>query len=174
MMIRPPPEKSACFSGHRPQRFPWGYNEEDPGYTLLLERIDIAMTAAIGSGITHFFCGGALGTDTWAAETVLLKKQEIEGITLEIVIPFLGQERRWAQKDRERYKRLLLSADGFIVLEPRYTQSCMMMRNRYMVENSSRLIAVYDGEPAGGTWQTIKMAIGKGLSLDIIDAHMVK
>ena len=173
-MIRPPAEKSACFSGHRPQRLPWGYNESDPRHDLLLERIDIAIMAAIDDGITHFYCGGALGTDTWAAEMVLEKKQEIDGISLEIVIPFLGQERRWPENERARYRYLLLSADGFIVLEPKYTRSCMMLRNRYMVESSSRLIAVYDGEPIGGTWQTIKMAIERELSLDIIDARMVK
>jgi uncharacterized phage-like protein YoqJ len=174
MMIRPPPEKSACFSGHRPKRLPWGYNEKDPRHILLLERISIAIDAAIDDGITHFYCGGALGTDTWAAELIHGKKQEVEGITLEIVIPFLGQERHWEERERARYKNILLLADGFIVLEPKYTRSCMMLRNKYMVENSSHLIAVYDGEPAGGTWQTIKMAIEHGLSLDIIDVYIVE
>ena len=33
-----------------------------------------------------------------------------------------------------------------------------MLRNRYMVQDSTRLIAVYDGLPTGGTMQTIGFA----------------
>ncbi|MCL2080821.1 MAG: DUF1273 domain-containing protein [Oscillospiraceae bacterium] len=174
MILRQPAEKTACFSGHRPQRLPWGFDEDDMRHALLLSRMDMAIDAAIEDGITHFLCGGALGTDTWAAQSVLAKKLETGGVTLEIIIPFLGQDKHWPARERERYRELLLSADGFIVLEPKYTRSCMMSRNRYMVENSSRLIAVYDGEPAGGTWQTIKMALERGLSLDIIDARVIE
>lgn len=174
MLTRQLPGKSACFSGHRPQRLPWGYDEDDERHAALLNRIDTAIDDAIDAGITHFFCGGALGTDTWAAEALLAKRQVIESLTLDIIIPFMGQEKRWSEHDQERYKNLLLSANGFVVLQPRYTRDCMMARNRYMVENSSRLIAVYDGDTVGGTWQTIKMAIEKGLTLDIIDPSVIK
>lgn len=174
MLIRPLPGKSACFSGHRPQRIPWGYDESDERHAEMLKRIDGAIDDAVGAGITHFFCGGALGADTWAAETVLAKKHENENITLEIIIPFMGQEKRWADDAQERYKNILLSADGIVVLRPRYTPDCMMARNRHMVENSSRLIAIYDGNPNGGTWQTIKMAVEKRLSLDIINLPVIK
>jgi uncharacterized phage-like protein YoqJ len=44
----------------------------------------------------------------------------------------------------------------------------MMRRNRYMVDHSSRIIALYDGVPKGGTAQTLAYALRKGLDTDII------
>ena len=45
----------------------------------------------------------------------------------------------------------------------------MMRRNRYMVDRSSRLIAVYNGVPKGGTFQTLAYAMKKGLTIHTID-----
>ncbi len=42
------------------------------------------------------------------------------------------------------------------------TPGCMQRRNRYMVDRSSLLIAVYDGIPQGGTLNTLSYAMGKG------------
>ena len=45
----------------------------------------------------------------------------------------------------------------------------MMRRNRYMVDRSGRLIAVYNGVPKGGTYQTLLYAMKKGLVTHILD-----
>ena len=45
----------------------------------------------------------------------------------------------------------------------------MLRRNRYMVDRSSRLIAVYNGVPKGGTFQTLTYAIKGGLAIHTID-----
>ena len=44
-----------------------------------------------------------------------------------------------------------------IVLQDHYTEGCMQRRNRYLVEHSSMLIAVYSGG-SGGTKYTIDYA----------------
>jgi uncharacterized phage-like protein YoqJ len=45
----------------------------------------------------------------------------------------------------------------------------MHLRNEFMVDRSSRLIAVYDGESAGGTRYTLQYAMKKGLECIAID-----
>ena len=45
----------------------------------------------------------------------------------------------------------------------------MMRRNRYMVDRSARVIAVYDGIPKGGTAQTLAYALRRGLETDILE-----
>ena len=45
----------------------------------------------------------------------------------------------------------------------------MMRRNRYMVDRSARIIAVYDGVPKGGTAQTLAYALRCGLETDILE-----
>ena len=39
-----------------------------------------------------------------------------------------------------------------------YYKGCYARRNRYMVDQSQRIIAVYDGRPAGGTAATVRYA----------------
>lgn len=50
------------------------------------------------------------------------------------------------------------------VLEERYTDGCMLRRNRYMVEHADILMTVFDGSP-GGTAATVRYAKSRGLRL---------
>ena len=43
-----------------------------------------------------------------------------------------------------------------------------MRRNRYMVDHSARIIAVYNGVPRGGTDQTLLYAMRRGLGTHIL------
>ena len=50
-----------------------------------------------------------------------------------------------------------------------YTRTCMMERNRYMVENSGVVVAVFGGG-RGGTFNTLRMAYRLGrrvIELDV-------
>ena len=66
----------ACaFTGHRPQRFKFKYNENDPGCIALKKALRNEIEALADQGVNYFISGMALGVDMWAAEIVLeLKK----------------------------------------------------------------------------------------------------
>lgn len=61
------------------------------------------------------------------------------------------------------------AADSVIVLSSEYCAGCMKRRNRFLVENASMLIAVYDGRRTGGTFQTVGMAARRGLRTVILN-----
>ena len=62
----------ACaFTGHRPRKFPWGYNEEDAGCKHLKVALQQEIALLARNGYTDFLSGMAEGTDTWAALDVL-------------------------------------------------------------------------------------------------------
>ena len=63
------PEKTCCFTGHRPQFFPWGSNTGDPAAAKMLRALESEILQAIADSYTTFLYGGALGVDAWAAET---------------------------------------------------------------------------------------------------------
>jgi hypothetical protein len=44
----------------------------------------------------------------------------------------------------------------------------MMRRNRYMVDHSSHMIAMYNGMPKGGTAQTVQYARRQSVETDIL------
>ncbi len=156
--------KSCCFTGHRPAKLPWGYNESDPRCVEFKQRLFAVISAVYDSGITHFICGMALGCDTYCAETVLKLKNMHSDITLQAAVPYSGQADAWREQDRRRYERILRSCDEVTVLSKQYTPACMFTRNRFMVDNSDVLIACYDGM-SGGTLNTLRYAAKKDIEV---------
>ena len=78
-------------------------------------------------------------------------------INLIAVVPFEEQAARWREKDREKYFNILHKCDEVICLHKQYKSGCYYERNRYMVDNSSKLISYYDGS-GGGTKYTVEYA----------------
>ena len=150
--------KSCCFTGHRASKLPWGYDESDARCVRFKEKLAAVIGAVYESGITHFICGMALGCDMYCAEAVLALRREHPDITLEAAVPYDGQEARWGDNNRRRYRDIITACDKVTLLSDAYSPSCMMRRNRYMVDHSSVLIACYEGL-TGGTWNTIRYAM---------------
>ena len=140
--------KSCCFTGHRPAKLPWKYDERDPRCIEFKDRLSSVIGAVYDSGISHF---------------IALKEQH-DDVTLEAAIPYIGQADNWGYNNKRRYEHILSHCDKKTVIQEQYSPSCMMRRNRYMVDNSSVLIACYDGK-SGGTWNTIRYAMERDVEL---------
>ena len=162
-------EHTCCFTGHRTERLPWGNNENDPRCLALKDRLDEALLLAYGKGYRHFICGMARGADLYFCEAVLALRQMKGDVTLEAAIPYQGQADRWPETDRRRRAILLPPCDYETMVQHHYSAGCLTRRNRYMVDRSSLLLAVYDGTPAGGTMYTIGYAMNQGLRTVILD-----
>ena len=121
--------ETCCFTGHRPDKLPWGIRENDPRCADLKARL---------------------------------------AVTLEAARPCESQASRWPQEEQRRYQRILERCDYETLVQHQYDRWCMMRRNRYMVDRSARLLAVYDGVPKGGTAQTLAYALRKGLAVTIL------
>lgn len=157
-------ETTCCFTGHRPEKMPFPESENSYGYLHFRKALERAIQDAVNSGYRHFLTGMSRGVDFWAAQTVIALKKAYHGITLEAAIPFDGQDGSWREKDRQTYRRILSSCDSVTILSPVWTSGVMYSRNRYMVDNSSMLIAAYTGQ-SGGTRYTYEYALSKGLTV---------
>ena len=162
-------ETTCCFTGHRPDKLPWGSREEDPRCRDLKGRIGAALEAAYGRGYRHFICGMARGCDFYFAEAVVALRRERPDVTLEAAIPCESQADRWRAEDRRRYHALLDQCDLETVVQQRYTNWCMQRRDRYMVDRSGLLIAAYDGSTSGGTLYTLVYALRQGVETEVLD-----
>ncbi len=149
--------KVACFSGHR--KLP-----ED--CTELRTNLEKAIISLIKRGVVFFGSGGALGFDQEAAAAVLKLKKDYPHIRLVMVLPCPPEEQslKWNEQQKKRYYDLLDRADKVRVLSPRYTKSCMLDRNRHMVDCSAYLIC-YLREQHGGTFYTVNYAEQQGLEI---------
>ena len=157
-----------CFTGHRPDKLPWGVEEHDPRCLRIKEKITEALERAYGLGYRHFISGMARGGDLYFAEAVLELREQYPDVLLECARPCESQSSRWTREERQRYDGILDRCNYETMVQHTYDRGCMMRRNRYMVDHSSRIIALYDGVPKGGTAQTLAYALRKGLETDII------
>ena len=153
---------TCCFTGHRPEKLPWGSDETDPRCAALKEKLRDAVEAAYGEGMRHFICGMARGCDLYFAEAVLALREARGDVSLEAAVPCPTQADSWPEEDRARWRRLLEACDLETMVQDHYTPGCMLRRNRYMVDHSALLIAVYDGA-GGGTRRTLEYALRQGV-----------
>ena len=159
-------QESCCFTGHRPAKLPWKFNESDPRCRELKRRIADAVETAYLEGYRHFLCGMAQGCDLYFCEAVLALRTQYPDITVEAAIPCPTQADTWPAAQRERYRRLIDACNLETMVSEKYTSGCMQRRDRYMVDHASLLIAVFDGT-TGGTQYTMQYAMSRGV--DIID-----
>ena len=157
-------QESCCFTGHRPAKLPWRYDESDPRCLALKGRIRDAVEIAYDQGYRHFLCGMAQGCDLYFCEAVLALRKNCPDVTLEAAIPCPTQADSWPAAQRGRYARLLEACDYETMVSAQYSSSCMLRRDRYMVDHASLLIAAFDGS-TGGTRYTVEYALKRGLSI---------
>lgn len=153
--------KVCCYTGHRPKKFPFQYNERHPDCIKLKSFIKAETEKTIQRGYDLFVSGMAIGVDIWAAEAVLELKETYPHIRLEAAIPCLHQERTWPESSQQRYRSIISQADiVHYVSREAYQPYLMIQRDKYMVDKSSLLIACFDGTK-GGTKHTFDYAVKK-------------
>ena len=158
-----------CFSGHRPNDLPWGYEERGIRFFIFRQKLRRAILKSIKNGKRIFISGMALGFDMIAAETVIELKKSFEEIKLVCAIPCKNQEIRWNEESIARYRNILRQSDEiYYVSTQEYSRGCMTDRNEYMLKRSSELIAAYNGKKSGGTYQTIRTARLWGLKITVV------
>lgn len=151
--------KIAC-TGHRPNKLGNDYLYtsvlsqrimHDMMHIINLQAIDLERTykdIAIISGM-------ALGVDTmWA-----MVAKEL-GLKLIAAIPFENQYKIWPQSSKDVYFKLLEYAAEIVNVSGQkdYKAAYMQQRNIWMVDNCDLLVAVYNGDKSGGTYNCIEYA----------------
>lgn len=149
---------SCCFTGHRPEKLPWGFYERDARCIRLKFRIEQMVEQVYQEGIRHFICGMAQGSDLYFGEAVLKLRKRYPDVTLEAARPCETQAKHWKRQEQNRYQNILEQCNYETMVQHSYTPGCMQRRNRYMVDHADVVIAVYNGEPKGGTAQTLAYA----------------
>ena len=162
-------EKCCAFTGHRPRKFPWGYDETDTRCVALKQELTQEITKLVNAGYVDFLSGMAEGGDTWAALAVLALKKENPALKLHCVLPCEGQAGGWTASARERYFSILEQAGEVVYVSREYREGCMLERNRYLVDHAACLLAVYNGERRGGTAMTVRYARKLGREIITID-----
>lgn len=137
--------KVCSFTGHRIL------------YDLDVALLDRVILHLIKGGCSRFLCGMAIGFDFTAAESIIAYKKSYPHIELVACIPCVEQSNRYSPADRARYERILKNCDHIITLSQEYYQGCMLVRDRFMVDNCDTVVC-YLRKKSGGTFYTVKYA----------------
>ena len=148
--------KTICVTGHR----------QIPSDKLDYVRSELKreVKTALENGYRFFISGFAEGVDMLFARVVNEQRPHYPDIFLEAALPYANRSKN-LDKDGQK---LLATCDGVKVICEKYVPNCFFQRNRYMVQQSNLVIAVYDGRADGGTTFTMDYARAMGRELQII------
>lgn len=161
--------KSCAFTGHRPKSFPWKYDESADACLHLKEILTREIVKLIDCGVTDFYSGLAEGVDTWAVQIVLNLREKNPALNVHCVLPCRSQAIKWTSAAQQHHQWLQEQADSITCLSEDYYDGCMLERNRYLVNHSSILLAVYNGSRRSGTGMTVRYAQKLGREIIKID-----
>lgn len=167
-------DNCCAFTGHRPHKLSWRYDETDSRCVALKAALAEQITRLVDTGVTDFYCGGADGVDCWAALIVLELKKKNSALKLHLILPHEGQAGRWGDSAQERYHLILEQADSVEYVSREYYEGCMLDRNHRLVEAAGILLAVYNGERRGGTAATVRYARKLGRKIIVLNPALLK
>ena len=157
--------KIIAGTGHRPNKL-GGYEFSAPKRIWIRDRLRERLLVHKPDMVIS---GMALGFD-----------QDLAYVAIEMAIPFVaavpfvGQERVWPKESKDFYNQLLSKAASIAIVSPgEYSVDKMQVRNEWMVDHCSILIACWDGS-AGGTGNCVKYAMEVGREIDRINPNDFK
>lgn len=152
-----PRETTCCFTGHRPEKL--NISEAETKHRLHAE-----IKKAVEDGYDAFISGMARGVDIWAALSVLDLKKTFPSLRLICAVPHPGFEKRRSTEQLRLYNKIISSADAVCLVSKHYFGGCYQIRNEWMVDRSSRVIAVCNGSDSG-TKNTVDYAVKSSVAV---------
>ena len=137
--------KALAITGHRV--IPKDFNKE---------KLTKLLITFVNKGFDTFLVGMALGFDT-VCFNCLERIKTKNDIKIIACVPCSSQAYKFTKDQKEEYERMLSVADEKILVSESYSATCMMKRNKYMVDNASCVLA-YIKRDFGGTANTVKYA----------------
>ena len=129
-------EITCCFTGHRPDKLPWGTDERDPRCLALKKSIARELEGLYLRGYRHFISGMARGADLYFVEAALALREKYPSLTVEGAVPCQSQADRWPAAERARWRSALDACDLETMVQHNYDRFCMHRRDRYIPPSS--------------------------------------
>lgn len=134
------------FTGHRSYQ-----GETESELYSLMERLYL-------EGYRTFLSGMAPGFDLAAAKATLHLREQYRDIRLVAVVPYDGFRDICHNTDRELYDMVIHQADRIVTVGDIRGKIGFLQRNNYLIDNSSAVIAWWNGGKKSGTGYTVHRA----------------
>lgn len=142
-----------------------GHRQIPSEHALLLPALlEKHMLLLIERGAVEFRAGGAIGYDMVATLKLIEIKERLPHIRLRLCLPCRDQTRGWDEAGRRAYAYILAHADEIDYTAEHYTPTCMLERDRALVDGSDICLA-YCTKNKGGAFYTCTYALKKDVEL---------
>jgi uncharacterized phage-like protein YoqJ len=148
---------TVCFSGYRPEKFSFSLAKGNSDFEDLCKSIEIALLKTLEQGYHTYLCGMAKGFDLLCGEILFQILEQSKNFTARLIAVIPHKQHGFTDEWGEMHKHLKVAAAAEIAISTKYAKENYLLRNRFMVENSSCLICYWDGQK-GGTAQTVRLA----------------
>lgn len=127
------------------------FNADHPGIRVIRHCLRKQMRELIDKGAKWIVISGQSGVELLAGEICLDMKKEYPEIRLAVLVPFIGQDERYREWEKELYDHILGAADftGAISNRPYEGPWQLRQKNRFLVEKTDGLLLIYDDETPG-------------------------
>lgn len=162
------------ITGHRPLGLFGTYDVDDIVLTNFKKHISNKLLELEPEKIIS---GMALGTDQIVAEVAVDM-----GVPFIAAVPCNDQDCMWPDESKKKYQKLLSLAKEVVVVSPGpygYVEingkkvNKMHIRDKWIVDNSDELLAVWNGHRQSGTFATIRMGEKKIARGEMYKIHRI-
>ncbi|MBS4173231.1 DUF1273 domain-containing protein [Bacillus sp. FJAT-49736] len=100
----------------------------------------------VEDGLEWILISGQLGVELWAAEVVFELQNDYPNLKLAILTPFINQEEKWNDNNKEIYEMVLARADFVDSISKQSYQNPQAFRNKNKIflHKSDGLLIIYD------------------------------
>ncbi len=148
-----------AISGYKP--FELGiFKKDHPSAEFIRAAFRKELQGMAESGLEWVLISGQLGAELWAAEAVFELQERYPELKLAVITPFLNQEEKWNEANREWYESILLGAEYVDSVTRKNYESPVQFRlkNQFFIEKSDSLLLLYDPEKEGSPKFIYEMA----------------
>ncbi|WP_026021917.1 DUF1273 domain-containing protein [Bacillus timonensis] len=168
--------KVVAITGYKP--FELGiFGQDHPGIRYIKLALKNRLIPLIEDGLEWVIISGQLGVELWAAEMTYELQEEYPELKLAVITPFLDQEEKWNETNKEYYQ-FILSQASYVnsITNRKYDNpSQFRLKNAFFLDKSDALLILYDEEKDGSPRyifaEAKKKAENEGYQLFTINAY---
>jgi len=142
--------KVLVVTGYKP--FELGiFDQKHLGIGFIKKAIENQLLLLVEEGLEWVIISGQLGVELWAAEVVLEMQELYPDLKLAVITPFLDQQEKWNETNKEIYEFILSQADytNSITNKKYESPEQFKLKNKFLINKSDALLIVYDDEKDG-------------------------